>query len=83
MLGIRPEHIRIGEDGALEGTVALVEPMGNHQIVWIASAGQQLSAIVNDTRAFAFGQSVRFAVDAARVSLFDKASEQRLPAPHR
>ncbi|CUI07049.1 ABC transporter ATP-binding protein [Massilia antarctica] len=78
VLGIRPEHIRIGGDGALEGTVALVEPMGNHQIVWIASAGQQLSAIVNDTRVFALGEPVRFAVDAARVSLFDKASGQRL-----
>ncbi|MFB9246378.1 ABC transporter ATP-binding protein [Massilia antarctica] len=78
VLGIRPEHIRIGADGALEGTVALVEPMGNHQIVWIASAGQQLSAIVNDTRVFALGEPVRFAVDAARVSLFDKASGQRL-----
>ncbi len=80
VLGIRPEHIRIADDGALEGTVALVEPMGNHQIVWIATAGQQLSAIVNDTRVFALGQTVRFAVDAARVSLFDKASEQRLAA---
>ncbi|MDQ1833089.1 ABC transporter ATP-binding protein [Massilia scottii] len=78
VLGIRPEHIRIADDGALEGTVALVEPMGNHQIVWIASAGQQLSAIVNDTRVFALGEAVRFAVDAARVSLFDKATEQRL-----
>jgi multiple sugar transport system ATP-binding protein len=78
VLGIRPEHIRIDDDGALAGTVALVEPMGNHQIVWIATAGGQLSAIVNDTRVFALGQALRFAVDATRVSLFDKASEQRL-----
>ena len=78
ILGVRPEHIAIGEDAPLAGTVALVEPMGNHQIVWIAVGERKLSAIVNDTRAFALGDPVRFAVDAGRVSLFDKASEQRL-----
>jgi len=77
VLGARPEHITIGE-GALAGAVALVEPMGNHQIVWIAAGGRQLSAIVNDTRAFALGEQVRFGIDPARVSLFDKAGEQRL-----
>ena len=78
VLGIRPEHILIGEAAPFEGTVALVEPMGNHQIVWIAAGERKLSAIVNDNRVFALGQTVRFGVDTARVSLFDKASEQRL-----
>jgi multiple sugar transport system ATP-binding protein len=80
VLGIRPEHITVGEGGAFEGTVALVEPMGNHQIVWIAVGERKLSAIVNDTRVFNLGDAVRFAVDASRASLFDKASEQRLAA---
>jgi multiple sugar transport system ATP-binding protein len=78
ILGVRPEHIEIAEGGPFAGTVALVEPMGNHQIVWIAIGQHKLSAIVNDTRAFALGDPVRFTVDAARLSLFDKASEQRL-----
>ena len=78
VLGARPEHIAILDTGALAGTVALVEPMGNHQIVWIACGAHQLSAIVNDTRAFALGQALRFDIDRARVSLFDKASEARL-----
>ncbi len=78
VLGARPEHITIGEGGALAGTVVLVEPMGNHQIVWIGVGEKQLSAIVNDTRAFALGDEVRFSIDPARVSLFDKASEARL-----
>ncbi|HEY0062732.1 MAG TPA: ABC transporter ATP-binding protein [Telluria sp.] len=78
VLGIRPEHISVGEQGQFEGTVALVEPMGNHQIVWIAVGERKLSAIVNDTRVFNLGDGVRFGVDASRVSLFDKASEQRL-----
>jgi len=80
VLGIRPEHITVGEGGPFDGKVALVEPMGNHQIVWIALGERKLSAIVNDTRVFNLGDTVRFAVDADRVSLFDKASEQRLAA---
>jgi len=80
VLGIRPEHILIREDAPLVGTVALTEPMGNHQIVWIAVGERKLSAIVNDTRVFGLGEPVRFAVDTARLSLFDKTSEQRLAA---
>jgi multiple sugar transport system ATP-binding protein len=78
VLGVRPEHILIGEEAPFAGTAALVEPMGNHQIVWIAVGECTLSAIVNDNREFRIGDQLRFAIDAARVSLFDKASEQRL-----
>jgi multiple sugar transport system ATP-binding protein len=81
VLGVRPEHIVIGEAGPVEGKVALVEPMGNHQIVWIAVGERKLSAIVNDNRVFGLGEAVRFGIDAPRVSLFDKASEQRLTHP--
>ena len=80
VLGIRPEHMQIGEAGPFSGTVALTEPMGNHQIVWIAIGERKFSAIVNDTRVFSFGQAVRFGIDTARLSLFDKTSEQRLAA---
>jgi multiple sugar transport system ATP-binding protein len=80
VLGVRPEHIQISEDGTFAGTVALTEPMGNHQVVWIAVGERKLSAIVNDARSFAAGQAVRFSVDAARASLFDKTSELRLAA---
>jgi multiple sugar transport system ATP-binding protein len=80
VLGIRPEHILIGVAGQFEGKVALTEPMGNHQIVWIAVGERKLSAIVNDTRVFSLGEAVRFGVDTARLSLFDKTSEQRLAA---
>jgi multiple sugar transport system ATP-binding protein len=78
VLGIRPEHIAIVPGAPMAGTVTLVEPMGNHQIVWIEAGSQQLSAIVHDHRSFAIGQAVQFAVDASRASLFDPDSEQRL-----
>ena len=78
VLGVRPEHVSLGPLGALAGTVALVEPMGNHQVVWIALGALQVSAIVNDSRVFSPGQPLRFDIDPARVSLFDKTSELRL-----
>ena len=78
VLGIRPEHIAIAADAPLSGTVTLVEPMGNHQIVWIDAGGQLLSALVHDMRTFAPGDAVRFAIDSARASLFDPQTEQRL-----
>ncbi len=80
VLGIRPEHILISDAGPFCGTVALTEPMGNHQVVWIAVGERKLSAIVNDTRVLNLGDAVRFGVDTARLSLFDKTSEQRLAA---
>ena len=78
-LGARPEHLQIRDDGPLEGVVTLVEPMGNHQVVWLDCGGHALSALVHEPRPMAAGQRVRFAIDAARVSLFDPAGGRSLP----
>jgi multiple sugar transport system ATP-binding protein len=78
VLGVRPEHVRIEAGAPLEGTVALVEPMGNHQVVWVGCGAHTLSSIVHDPQAFAPGQPVRFTIDAARVSLFDPDGGGRL-----
>ena len=71
-LAVRPEDIHLHDDGPLQATVTLVEPMGNHQVVWLDCGGHNLSAIVHDARTLAPGQAVRFAIDAARISLFDQ-----------
>ncbi len=78
VLGVRPEHVTVCDSGQFAGKVALVEPMGNHQVVWIAAGTLQLAAIVNDNRRFAGGETLRFTIDAQRVSLFDRGSEARL-----
>ncbi len=93
VLGVRAEHVRLAdpdEEGAQRGTVALVEPMGSHQVVWIrcgaqdgegAQGGATVAALVHDPRAAATlapGAPVGFALDAARVSLFDPQSGERL-----
>ena len=78
ILGIRPEHLDIRSDAAFEAKLRLVEPMGNHQIVWLEFFGQQLAAIVHDNRQFELGETLRFDITLQRVSLFDRATEQRL-----
>jgi len=78
VLGVRPEHVDIRDDGPLRGEVSLVEPMGNHEVVWLRCGGHAIPALVHDLRRFAPGQQVRFAIDAARVSLFDPQDGRRL-----
>jgi multiple sugar transport system ATP-binding protein len=58
--------------------VTLVEPMGNHQVVWMRCGTATLASLVHDARRFVPGERVAFAVDATRVSLFDPASGNRL-----
>lgn len=78
MLGVRPEQIQIRDDGQFVGAVMLVEPMGNHQVVWLQAGTQTISSIVNDQRPFEIGQTVLYSIDTRKVSLFNPQSEQRL-----
>ncbi len=52
--------------------------MGNHQIVWIARDGLTLAAVVHEALDLRADQPVRFGIDRSRLSLFDRATEQRL-----
>jgi multiple sugar transport system ATP-binding protein len=58
--------------------VSLVEPMGNHQVVWIRCGAHTLASLVHGDSAYAPGQEVRFAIDANKVSLFDPRLGNRL-----
>jgi multiple sugar transport system ATP-binding protein len=80
VLGIRPEHVHLAAGGPLLGQVTLVEPMGNHQVVWLRCGPHLLSALVHDNRRIEAGRTESFALDAAWASLFDPASGRRLPA---
>jgi multiple sugar transport system ATP-binding protein len=78
VLGIRPEHVRVGAQGGLRGSVSLIESMGNHCVVWIEYGGMSLAGIVPDQAAIRLEGEVGFEFDTSRISLFDRASEQRL-----
>jgi multiple sugar transport system ATP-binding protein len=78
VLGVRPEHVAIRADGPMTGEVTLVEPMGNHHVVWLRCGAATLASLVHDACPHAPGDRVTFAIDAARVSLFDAQTGNRL-----
>ena len=78
VLGVRPEHIHLQDDGRWRATVELVEPMGNHQVVWMKLGAQGFSALVHDGRRIAAGDALAFDIDEPAVSLFDATTETRL-----
>lgn len=78
VLGIRPENIRISANGAFSGIVQFVEPVGNHQIIWIEHSGLSLAVVVHDAIELSIDGPIKFDIDIDRVSLFDEADEQRL-----
>ena len=78
VLGIRPENLRIHAGGQFQATVSLIEPMGNHHVVWLEFGGQLLSSVVSGALTVCVDDAVRFGLDADRISLFDRVTEQRL-----
>lgn len=78
VLGIRPENVRIHAQGELQGKVCLIEPMGNHHVVWLELDAHLLSCVHTGLLNCQVDDLVRFSMDMAQASLFDKASEQRL-----
>ena len=82
VLGVRPESLALTAPSdvraAARARVALVEPMGAHQVVWLDAAGVSLSVNLEATAAPVEGSEVGIAVDKNGLSLFDGASQQRL-----
>lgn len=84
VLGLRPEHIRIDAHGTYGARVHLIEPMGNHLVVWLACereagvAPLTLAVVVRESLSAQVGDSLRFHIDLASASVFDQQSERRL-----
>jgi multiple sugar transport system ATP-binding protein len=78
VLGLRAEHISLNADGPFVAAVSLIEPMGNHQVVWLRCAGLNLSVLVHGTLTLRLDDRVRFSIDGAQASVFDASSGERL-----
>ncbi|WP_191057819.1 ABC transporter ATP-binding protein [Geminicoccus harenae] len=80
ILGIRPTDLMANaqRDLTLEGDVFLVEPIGPVSYVDAEIGGQAVKGLCEPDEAPAVGAKVRFGALAARVHLFDPASEERL-----
>ncbi len=82
-IGIRPEHIRIGEaadDCAFQTEVLidLVESMGADTLVWTELAGEPFRIRVEGQNEYHANTKLRIGIDPTHASLFDVATEIRL-----
>ena len=78
VLGVRAEDVRVGEGLSERGKISLVEPMGNHRVIWLDYHGEQIASIDQTRMPAAVGAPLAFAFDTAHVSLFDEAGGARL-----
>ncbi len=81
-MGVRPEHVTIGEGeappSAPRGAVYTVEPMGNETWVTTTIGEDRLVARARPEFTARSGTPVWLAVDRSEALVFDRATEQRL-----
>jgi ABC-type sugar transport system ATPase subunit len=70
-LGIRPEHLSIGAEGpAIEGRIALIEPLGADTLINVAVGDHQLVARLPGDASPQLGAPIRLAFNPAKAALF-------------
>jgi multiple sugar transport system ATP-binding protein len=80
VLGVRPEHLTLTEQG-FPVTVAVVEPTGSEvQIIGRTEGGDEVVANFRERHAFNPGDTIRLGADSRLVHLFNGDTGQRLGA---
>ncbi|MBM3216152.1 sn-glycerol-3-phosphate ABC transporter ATP-binding protein UgpC [Candidatus Poribacteria bacterium] len=83
VLGIRPEHVRVGDAGdspAMPCRVEVVEPLGSETVVYLSAGETTLVAKAEAERTPTVGATVSARIDMARAHLFDPDSGTNLTA---
>ncbi len=75
VVGVRPEHLAVADDG-VPAEVVVVEPTGADTQIFCKLAGVDVTAVVRERHAFQPGESVR--LKPTLTFLFDPASGARL-----
>ena len=75
--GIRPEHIRIADEGA-EVKVDVVEPTGSEIMVVGKLGGQEINCLFRERLSIGPGDTIKVSIDPATAHLFDAASGVRI-----
>lgn len=77
VVGIRPEHLEIADDG-FEAEVVVIEPTGSETQLFARVGGQEIAAVFRERHEFAPGQRIRLRPKAECAHLFDPSSGQRI-----
>jgi multiple sugar transport system ATP-binding protein len=78
VLGVRPEHVTLADDGPFRGRVVASEYLGSSQVVTLDTAQGEVKARAAAGLRVAAGEAAGFRVDGARVTLFDEGSGRAL-----
>jgi multiple sugar transport system ATP-binding protein len=83
VLGVRPEIVAIGADGAArpfsrEVEIEIVQPMGADTLVWTKLANINFAFLVDSESRLKVGERITIGFDPGRTSLFDEATGVRL-----
>ncbi|WP_076858335.1 ABC transporter ATP-binding protein [Bradyrhizobium mercantei] len=76
--GVRPENLRISNEGDVGATIKAVEPTGTDTLLSLAASGEQMIVTQRDRIGPRPGDRVRFSVDEDRIHLFDRSTGERL-----
>ena len=72
--GVRPEHVRLTDEGAYRGEIVATEYLGTTQIVTLETPNGALKARIPSDRLAQVGESVGLDFNGATVTLFDARS---------
>ena len=78
VIGIRPEHIGILEDGQVKASIYTTLPTGMETTVKVMLGGQILSAVVFGGVDYAVDQQIAISFLDSQILLFDKATGDRI-----
>ncbi|MEO6660952.1 MAG: TOBE domain-containing protein, partial [Burkholderiaceae bacterium] len=80
VLGMRPEHLTLVDEGGIPSRVVVMEPTGMDTFVACRHEGAELAAVFRERHDFTPGSTIRLLPDARRSHLFDASTGQRLAA---
>lgn len=78
VLGVRPEHVEVGEDGPLRGRVFGVEYMGTRQLITVDTDAGRLKIRAPNTVRTSFGDTVGLRFKTETLVVFDGRTDRAL-----
>ena len=78
VLGIRPESLKIGENGTIDGEIYGAMPTGMESTVKVRISDFLLTGVVFGSTLFAIGSKIRLDISGDSIMLFDRKSGRRI-----
>ncbi len=77
-VGVRPEHVKLADEGAYRGEILATEYLGTTQILTLDTPAGELKARIGSEQAARVGEQVGLNFNASTLTLFDNQSGRAL-----